>query len=313
MDTQHSSQEARVPGLDPVAAARWRQLPRVSSPWLHEEIGARMSERLDWIKQTPGAWLHWAPMLGGLQTHRLVAERYPLAKVWLAGERAREAADTLRPANGGALAWLKRSVERLNAPAVKVLADNAAPPEPVDMLWANMALHQTPYPKALLAHWRDALQVGGFLMLSCLGPDTLREVRSLFATQGWAPPTHQYTDMHDWGDMLVEVGFAEPVMDMERITLVYPDARRLLQDLRETGRNLNDQRFGGLRGRAHRLAMLQVLEHGLPRNAEGQLTVTVEVVYGHAFKAAPRVKVAPASTVSVQDMKAMLRQTSGPR
>jgi malonyl-CoA O-methyltransferase len=58
-------------------------------------------------------------------------------------------------------------------------------------------------------------------MFSCLGPDTLRELRALYAALGWPPPAHEFTDMHDWGDMLVASGFAEPVMDMERITLSF--------------------------------------------------------------------------------------------
>ena len=301
-----------MPGLDPVAAARWQALPRSASPWLHEEIGGRMAERLGFIKQAPEAWLHWEPLLGGLQTHRAIAQQYPNAKVWLAGEQAAQAERVLKP-GGGALAWLKRSVERLNGAPVRVLHSSDSLPEPVQMLWANMALHRTPRPKALLAHWRDLLQVDGFLMFSCLGPDTLRELRPIFAAHGWAPPANEHTDMHDWGDMLVEVGFAEPVMDMERITLAYANADRLLQDLRETGRNLHTQRFAALRGRDFRRSLLAALEAGLPRNAEGQLTVTVEVVYGHAFRPTPRVKMAPASTVSIQDMKTMLKQGGGAR
>lgn len=45
--------------------------------------------------------------------------------------------------------------------------------------------------------------------------------------------------MHDWGDMLVHSGFAEPVMDMERITLTFATPQRLLQELRELGRNFH--------------------------------------------------------------------------
>ena len=41
--------------------------------------------------------------------------------------------------------------------------------------------------------------------------------------------------MHDWGDMLVQAGSAEPVMDMERITLTFAEPQRLLQELREPG------------------------------------------------------------------------------
>ena len=115
--------------------------------------------------------------------------------------------------------------------------------------------------------------------------------------------------MHDWGDMLVQAGFAEPVMDMERISLSYSSAQKLRAELRELGRNLHPARFGALRGR-HWLAQLDLLlSRQLARADEGdRLVVTFEIIYGHAFKPAPRLKVEGESRVSVQDMQQMLRQ-----
>jgi len=178
------------------------------------------------------------------------------------------------------------------------------------MLWANMALHEAADPQALLGQWHQSLEVGGFLMFSCLGPDTVRELRVLYEALGWPPAGHALTDMHDWGDMLVQTGFAEPVMDMERITLTYETPERLLQELRELGRNFHPLRFPSLRGRAWKARLLQALEAQLPRQADGRLTLTFEIIYGHALKAQPRVKVSSLSAVSVADMRAMLQ---GPR
>jgi malonyl-CoA O-methyltransferase len=112
--------------------------------------------------------------------------------------------------------------------------------------------------------------------------------------------------MHDWGDMLVE-GFAEPVMDMERITLTFPSAPRLLQELRELGRNLHPARFAGLRA-----ALEGGPGAGLDRmlaalSMDGQLALTFEIVYGHAYKPTPRCPWRGESAVSLQDMRAMLR------
>jgi hypothetical protein len=45
-------------------------------------------------------------------------------------------------------------------------------------------------------------------------------------------------------------------MDMERITLTFATPERLLQELRELGRNLHPQRFAGLRGRQWRLTCI---------------------------------------------------------
>jgi malonyl-CoA O-methyltransferase len=148
--------------------------------------------------------------------------------------------------------------------------------------------------------------VDGFLMFSCLGPDTLKELRALYAALGWPPATHEFTDMHDWGDMLVHGGFAEPVMDMERITLAFDTPERLLQELRELGANLHPGRFAALRGRRWHAALLREIDKQL-RGADGKLTLTFEVIYGHAIKPLPRARVGEESAVPLADMRAMLR------
>ena len=180
------------------------------------------------------------------------------------------------------------------------------------MLWANMALHMSADPQALIAQWHRALATDGFLMFSCLGPDTLRELRALYAALGWPPPAHDFTDMHDWGDMLVHAGFAEPVMDMERITLTWETPARLLEELRELGANLHPARFPGLArprlaGPAGRRSWRSSL-----RGPDGRLALTFEIIYGHALKPAPRVRMSEHSAVSLQDMRAMLRGRQAP-
>jgi malonyl-CoA O-methyltransferase len=169
-----------------------------------------------------------------------------------------------------------------------------------------MHLHMSAEPQELMRQWQQALAVDGFLMFSCLGPDTLRELRALYSALGWTPPGHEFTDMHDWGDMLVQGGFAEPVMDMERITLAYDKPERLLDELRELGANLHPDRFPALRGRRWKDRLLQALDTEL-RGADGKLTLTYEVIYGHALKPLPRARMGEESAVSLQDMRSMLK------
>lgn len=286
--------DARPPSIDPAAAARWLRAAPPQSPWLHEEVGRRMAGRLQWIKLEPQAWADWDPVRGGMEAHRLVAARYPRAQCWVI-EPGAKAAEVARRELG-------RPWWRFNAPDVHF----EAVPEPgVQMLWANMALHMAADPQALVAEWHRTLAVDGFLMFSCLGPDTLRELRALYAGAGWPPPAHQFTDMHDWGDMLVHSGFAEPVMDMERITLTWDSAARMLAELRGLGANMHRERFAALRGRGWRRELDARLD-GL-RGADGRFALTFEIVYGHAIKPLPRVRVAGESAVSVQDLQAMLR------
>jgi malonyl-CoA O-methyltransferase len=180
------------------------------------------------------------------------------------------------------------------------------------MLWANMHLHNALEPQTLIAQWHKAIATDGFLMFSCLGPDTLRELRGMYEKLGWPVPSHQFTDMHDWGDMLIQAGFAEPVMDMERIVLTYETPQKLLQDLRELGRNLHPDRFPTLRGKAWKAKLETALVEHLADPAEGgRLKLTFEVIYGHAMKPKPRVKLSDHSAVSLQDMRAMLQGSRG--
>ena len=293
--------------MDSKAAQRWasRFLKTAevgSSPWLHEEVARRMQERLDFIKLQPAHWAAWEPLRSGLAALKQVAARYepaPWHAVVVQPQELHAAQVTLQKP------WWRWS--RWTQPVVFA---TKGPEEPVHMVWANMLLHQSADPQALIAQWHQALAVDGFLMFSCLGPDTLRELRTAYATQGWPAPAHEFTDMHDWGDMLVEAGFAEPVMDMERITLTYATPERLLVELRELGRNFNLQRFAGLRGRRWHGQLLQVLQSLARPDAEGRLVLTFEVVYGHALKPAPRAKVQPVSAIQLQDMRAMLAKPS---
>ena len=177
------------------------------------------------------------------------------------------------------------------------------------MLWANMALHEAADPQGLMAQWHQMLKTNGFLMFSCLGPDTAIELRTVYKYMNWPPAGHELTDMHDWGDMLVQAGFAEPVMDMERITLTYETPERLLQELAELGRNFHPLRFPSLRGREWRRQLEEGLSKHLVKGDDGRLSLTYEIIYGHAIKPPPKIKISALSSVSVEDMRNMLGST----
>lgn len=287
------------PTIAPIAAARWAALRPSASPWLHEEVARRMEVRLQWMTLQPESWVHWEPLRGGIQAQALLAARYPKSASYVAhalADHERVARELIAPA------WW--NPKRWTGPSLHF----GLPEQPAQMLWANMALHMASDPQALIAQWQRLLQPRGFLMFSCLGPDTLRELRALYAAQGWPPASHAFTDMHDWGDMLVNAGFSEPVMDMERITLTFATPERMLVELRELGRNLHPQRFGGLRGHAWRAQLMSQLGQLAQSDPDGQLRLTFEIVYGHAFKAPPRMAVAPETAVSLEAMRAALRQ-----
>ena len=292
------------PTIDSVAAARWARRAPETSPWLHEEVARRMAERLEVIRLPVQQWADWEPERGGLDGHALVAQHYPDAKCfWVSAQDESAQAATEKIVKPWWQRWARvprqRQEERVSAP----------PEGSVQLVWGNMLAHHVAAPAELLGAWHRALAVDGFVLFSCLGPDTLKELRALYARLGWPPPAHEFTDMHDWGDQLVAAGFAEPVMDMETLTLQFETPERLLAELRELGRNLGVARFPGLRGRGWRDSLLRELGQALRGPAgEGPLNLSFEVIYGHALKPAPRHTLAGETHIALDDLRTSLRQ-----
>lgn len=287
-----------VPTLDSRAAMRLLSQPRSSgkSSWLCEEIAQRMLSRLDWMNHLPGRWLHWEPVWGGLTAHATLLKKLPRARAWVGGNS--DADLTLAQAVGPRSwdFWRQRS------------SIWTAESGPVDMLWANQSLHLQADPMATFHQWKQALNPQGYVLFSSLGPDTLKELRQVYVNQGWPDAMQAYTDMHDWGDMLVEAGFAEPVMDMETLTLTYANAKRLIADLRDYGGNAARQRFQGLRGKGWHTQLIEAVEADVPRTQDGQLQLTIEVIYGHAIKPNLKVPLQETTHVALTDMQIMLGQ-----
>jgi len=256
--------------------------------FLRREIASRMHERLQLVKVNPlrvlDAGCGTGPDLPALQ------KSYPAAQIlgvdtapaMIAAARGQAAKSGLSQLIGKLLP-AKSGIDYLCAD----MADLPLARNNVDLVWSNLALHWHPQPDRVFAEWHRVLKVGGLLMFSCFGPDTLQELRTAFAEVDLAPHTLPFVDMHDFGDQLVEAGFAEPVMDMEKITVTYDTAEKLLADARALGGNPLQTRRKGLLGRQAYQRMLQGLEK--QRRADGKLALTFEVIYGHAFRPAPRV------------------------
>ncbi|RJX33067.1 MAG: methyltransferase domain-containing protein [Oxalobacter sp.] len=161
-------------------------------------------------------------------------------------------------------------------------AATSLPNDSVDLLWSNLALQWHPQPFSVFQEWYRIMRPEGALMFSCFGIDTFKELRDAFALIDDAPHTLAFADMHDVGDQLLAAGFPSPVMDRETITLTYENAKDLVADVRAFGGNPLIQRRRGLLSRAQGARVMQALE--TMRDPNGFMPLTVEVVYGHAFK-----------------------------
>jgi malonyl-CoA O-methyltransferase len=178
-------------------------------------------------------------------------------------------------------------------------------PASADLLWANMVLHGVVDPQREMSAWQRALAADGFLMFSALGPGSLRGLVQVYERLGWPSPLAPFVDMHDLGDMLVQAGFADPVMDQEMLTLTWASADALLAELRLLGGNADPHRAAGLRTPRWRAQLLQAL--ATLAGPDGRIALAFELVYGHAFKPRPKLALAAETRVPLDDMRAMVR------
>ena len=258
---------------------------------VHREVGARMAQRLDYIKLAPLTILDAGCGSGGAIGE--LALRYPSARIF-----GLDAAVPMLMAARQRVRGSRSMLRRLLAPLMPHA--NGLPPSFVcadmtllplrgvafDLVWSNLALLWANDLPRVLAEFRRVLTVGGLLTFTTLGPDTLKELRAAFLRADGHTHTNRFIDMHDVGDMLIEAGFAGPVMDMEQLTLTYAEPRALLDELKAVGAsNATRGRPRGLMGRARWQRMLAALER---MRRDGRVPATFEIIYGHAWKGEPK-------------------------
>jgi malonyl-CoA O-methyltransferase len=281
---------------------RTHRLPQVD--FLLREVQRRMFSRLEYIKIEPSIVLDLGCGLG--QAAQELATRFPTAQVVaadlsqnmvMAAARLRNSsASENKPQTGlssvfssalprsvkGFLSGLMGSNDSKTNPVPQkqqhdvqfMVADSHTLPlatGSVDLIFSNLALHWFDDPVSAIAEWRRVIKPGGLVMFSSFGPDTLKELAGL----GVALPTFQ--DLHDLGDALQTQKFAEPVMDMEALSISYQNPERLLADLGNLGGYPLKGRHSGLRGRAFAKEITKSVAKLTPGN------VSFELVYGHAW------------------------------
>lgn len=250
---------------------------------LQREVCDRLLARLDFMTLQPRRGLDVGTGTGyGLAALRA---RYPqadlcaldIAPAMLAQARAR------LPQAG----WAQRTLAKLGGSGVDThlcCADMTRLPvaaNSMDLVWSSLALQWADDLEATLRGFHRVLAPGGLLIFSSFGPDTLKELRAAFAAIDGAPHVNRFVDLHDVGDMLINAGFASPVMEMDMLTLTYADLKALMADLKGIGaHNAAADRRRGLLGKSAWRRLETAYESS---RFEGRLPATFEVVYGHAW------------------------------
>ena len=150
-----------------------------------------------------------------------------------------------------------------------------------DLVFSSLALQWCNDVGAALQEFRRVLKPGGLLVFATFGPDTLKELRESWRKVDSAVHVNAFIDMHDIGDGLLHMGFSEPVMEVENITVNYKEVDTLMRDLRAIGANVT--------ANGHRKGLLTTGMLSRLRDAyesfrkDGFLPASYEVIYGHAW------------------------------
>ena len=251
---------------------------------LQREVGERLLERLDFMALQPARVLDVGCGTGhGLLQLR---QRYPDARLGALDIAPAMLAAARRhlPAASGFGRTLARLAGRASPAVEFVCGDMGRLPfaaNSADLVWSSLALQWAHDPEATIRDIRRTLAPGGLLIFATFGPDTLKELRAAFSTLDDAPHVNRFVDLHDLGDMLIHQGYANPVMEMDMLTLTYADLKSLMRDLKGIGaHNAAAARRRGLLGKSAWSRLERAYE---THRTDGRLPATFEVIYGHAW------------------------------
>lgn len=166
----------------------------------------------------------------------------------------------------------------------RIRADAAALPlagASVDLVFSSLMLQWCNDLAGPLAEVRRVLRPGGLFAFSTFGPDTLKELRASWAAVDADSHVNRFLDMHDVGDALTRAGFAEPVLDVERVVLTYSDTTALMRDLKAIGaHNATSGRPRALTGRTRMQNMRAAYEQF---RRDERVPASFEIIYACAW------------------------------
>lgn len=228
-----------------------------------KEVSARMLDRLDYIKINPKQVLDIGFGLG-VDKYGLV-QRYPKAQV-----SSIDFALNILQHYSRKSGWFNKKHKDLICADARNLPIAA---QSMDLVWSNLTLPYIMDIQQYFAEINRVLKLGATFLVSGLGVDSLKELRAL------GLGSYNFPDMHRIGDTLVELGFSNPVTDLEYITLEYDKLADLLADLRaigcggiSLGQNLSEARYKNLQAKFAELC------------TNGKFPLTLEIFYAHAWK-----------------------------
>jgi len=240
---------------------------------LQQEVANRLVDRMDLMSMKPGSILDAGTGTGFIS--QLLAERYPKAKI-TALDIAFNMLKQSKNKRSFKQRWNKQ-FHYVNAEVENLPFADAS----LELVISGLTFQWCQNLPKVFKEIRRVLAPGGLLMFSTFGPDTLKELRQSWAEVDDLPHVNMFADMHDVGDALLKSGFADPVMDMEMLTVTYEDIKTVMRDLKQIGaHNVMQGRSHQVTGKNKLKKMMQAYEQ---YRQDGLVPVSHEIVYGHAW------------------------------
>lgn len=236
---------------------------------LHNDIANQLLSRLEYIKIQPQIILDAGSRLGSAS--RQLKKHYPKSDVIALDPSPSFLHAMPKPW------WHFKTPKAVCGEITQLPLSNQS----VDFIFSNLFLHWVNDIEHCFREFKRILKPNGLLLFSLFGLDTLKELRQSFAHVDTFPHVHPFVDMHDIGDALIRSRFADPVMDMECITLNYAKVESLLQNLKLSGSS--NAYFNRSRGLMSRRRWQQMIAHYETQRKNQNLPATFEIIYGLAW------------------------------
>ncbi|WBF65450.1 MAG: methyltransferase domain-containing protein [Candidatus Kinetoplastibacterium crithidii] len=151
-----------------------------------------------------------------------------------------------------------------------------------DLIWSNLSIHWHPMVYNVFEEWDRIIKPNGLIMFSCFGPNTLKEIRLALKMAKLNTKMMDFIDMHDFGDMLLDIGFENPVMSQETINLTYQTPQNLIKDIHNLGGNPSKERKTSLTSKKWINNLYEQIDK--QRDQSNSINLTIEIIYGQAWK-----------------------------
>lgn len=240
---------------------------------LQQEVANRLVDRMDVMAMKPVSILDAGSGTGFVS--QLLAGRFPKAKI-TALDLAHNMLKQAKSKRTFKQRWNKQ-FNYVNAEVENLPFADAS----VELVISGLTLQWCQDLPKVFKEFKRVLAPGGLLLFSSFGPDTLKELRQSWAEVDDVPHVNAFVDMHEVGDSLLQSGFADPVMDMEMLTVTYNDVKTVMRDLKQIGaHNVMQGRSHTITGKTKLQKMIQAYEQF---RVDEVLPVSHEIVYGHAW------------------------------